>query len=68
MSTEPKTFITEEQYLEIERQAEYKSEYFRGEVFAMSGGRAAHNQLGPRFLALMYVALDSRTCLLFQAT
>ena len=43
MSTLPKTFLTEEQYLEIERKAEFKSEYFNGEMFAMAGAREAHN-------------------------
>lgn len=45
MSTQPKSFLTPEQYLEIERKAEYKSEYYRGEMFAMSGARLAHNLL-----------------------
>jgi Uma2 family endonuclease len=43
MSTLSKTFVTPEQYLEMERQAEYKSEYFQGEVFAMAGGTRFHN-------------------------
>jgi hypothetical protein len=34
MSTQPKTFLTPEQYIEIERKAEYKSEYFHGEMLA----------------------------------
>ena len=40
MSTQSKTFLTPEQYLEIERKAEFKSEYYQGEMFAMadSGG------------------------------
>jgi hypothetical protein len=37
MSTLPKSFITPEQYLEIDRQAERKGEYYRGEMFAMAG-------------------------------
>ena len=37
MSTNPKTFLTPEQYLEIERKAEFKSEYYNGEMFAMAG-------------------------------
>jgi Uma2 family endonuclease len=37
VSTQPKSFITPEQYLEIERAADYKSEYFNGEMFAMAG-------------------------------
>ena len=39
MSTQPKTFLTPEQYLEIERKAEYKSEYYEGEMFVMAGAR-----------------------------
>ena len=37
MSTQPKTFLTPEEYLEIERLADYKSEYYQGEMFAMAG-------------------------------
>ena len=35
MPTLPKTFLTPEEYLEIERKAETKSEYFQGEMFPM---------------------------------
>ena len=42
MSTLPRTFITPEQYLEIERAAECKSEYYNGEMFAMSGAQRPH--------------------------
>src|SRR5262249_24233980 len=44
MSTLPKTHLTPEQYLEIERQAEVKSEYFQGEMFAMAGVSFVHNR------------------------
>jgi Uma2 family endonuclease len=43
MATNPKTYITPEQYLEIERKAEFKSEYYQGEMFAMGGAREGHN-------------------------
>jgi Uma2 family endonuclease len=39
MSSQPKTYLTPEEYLAIERAAETKSEYFDGEMFAMSGAR-----------------------------
>jgi Uma2 family endonuclease len=45
MATQPKTILTAEQYLEIERKADYKSEFFNGEMFAMAGAQRAHNQL-----------------------
>ena len=43
MSTLPKTYLTPEQYLEIERKAEFKSEYYPGEMFPTSGAPRAHN-------------------------
>ena len=43
MSTVPVRKLTPEQYLEIERKAEFKSEFYRGEMFAMSGASREHN-------------------------
>lgn len=43
MATHPKTLLTPEQYLELERNAEFKSEYFQGEMFAMAGAKEVHN-------------------------
>src|SRR4051794_39341179 len=45
MSTLPKGFITPEQYLELDRQAERKSEYYDGEMFAMAGAGFPHNTI-----------------------
>ena len=45
MSALPKSFLTPEQYLAIERAAEFRSEYFQGEMFAMAGAGWVHNQL-----------------------
>jgi Uma2 family endonuclease len=45
MSMQPKNFLTPEQYLEIERKADFKSEYYRGEMFAMAGAKLPHNEL-----------------------
>ncbi|HLJ47187.1 MAG TPA: Uma2 family endonuclease [Bryobacteraceae bacterium] len=42
MSTQPKAYITPQQYLEIERRAEYKSEYCAGEMFATAGATERH--------------------------
>ncbi len=42
MSLQPKASLTPEDYLAIERQAEYKSEYFHGEMFAMAGASERH--------------------------
>ncbi len=45
MSTQPKVRLTPEQYLEIERQALFKSEYYAGEMFAMAGASERHNMI-----------------------
>ena len=36
-------WISPEEYLEMERQAEIKSEYIAGEIFAMAGASRSHN-------------------------
>ncbi len=42
MSTQPKTFLTAEEYLEIERKAGFKSEYYNGRMSAMPRENARH--------------------------
>ena len=42
MSTLPKRILSPENYLAIEREAEYKSEYYGGEMFAMAGASETH--------------------------
>jgi Uma2 family endonuclease len=62
MATHPKTFITPEQYLEIERKAEFKSEYYQGEMFAMAGAGWTHNRLVANLIATLHQQLRSRPC------
>lgn len=45
MSSQQKTLLTPEKYLEIERKAEFKSEYYKGEMFAMAGGTIRHGTI-----------------------
>ena len=58
----PKTLLTPEQYLAIEREAEYKSEYFQGEMFAMAGAGWVHNLLVANLIAGLHPQLRSRPC------
>src|ERR1039457_4038988 len=62
MATQPKTYLTPEQYLEIERKAEYKSEYFQGEMFAMSGARYAHIGIVANAVASLHQQLRRGPC------
>lgn len=45
MSTNPKTYLTPEEYLEFERGSAEKHEYYNGEIFAMGGASARHNTI-----------------------
>jgi len=45
VSTQPKVRITPEEYLVLERQAETKSEYLDGEMFAMPGVTLEHSMI-----------------------
>lgn len=45
MSAAPKRKLTPEEYLAIERAASSKSEFYRGEMFAMAGANRHHNRI-----------------------
>lgn len=67
VSTQPKPRLTPEQYLAIERAAERKSDYFRGEMFAMASGTAAHNLIVTNILAELRQQLKSKPCRVFPS-
>ena len=54
--------LTAKQFLENERTAEYKSEYYRGETFAMAGGSPRHARLAMRVSRPIMNRLDGRDC------
>jgi Uma2 family endonuclease len=45
MSGAPLPYLTPEQYLEIDRAAAVKSEYYNGAMFTIAGGSVAHSRL-----------------------
>jgi len=51
MSTLSKSFLTPEEYLAAEREAETKSEYYDGEAFLMSGASFEHNLIVANIIA-----------------
>ena len=53
---------TEQEYLELERKAEYKSEFFGGEIFAMAGTTNPHNIITVNFLILLGTKLRGKGC------
>jgi Uma2 family endonuclease len=66
MSTQPKAYLTPEQYLEIERHAEYKSEYYQGEMFAMAGAKEDHIVVVGNIFTSLHQQLRSRPCRVYS--
>lgn len=62
MATASRTWITPEQYLDLERKAQTKSEYYRGEVFAMSGASREHNLIALNLGSEIRNQLKGRPC------
>jgi len=62
MSTQPDNYLTPEEYLALERQAEYKSEYFNGAVYAMSGASFNHNVIVANIIMELGQQLRGRPC------
>jgi Uma2 family endonuclease len=56
MAAHVQPFLTPEQYLEIERAAEFRSEYYDGRMYAMARGTRNHQRLKDR----LAFALNSR--------
>jgi Uma2 family endonuclease len=67
MSTQAKSHLTPEQYLEIERKAEFKSEYYQGEMFAMSGAQEAHVLVTGNVFGELRQQLRRRPCKAYSA-
>jgi Uma2 family endonuclease len=57
-----KPHLTPAEYLEIERAAETKSEYFDGEMFAMAGASFEHNLIVVNLAAGLHAALKGGPC------
>jgi Uma2 family endonuclease len=62
MSQRILTYVSPEEYLRLERQAEYKSEYLNGEIFAMSGASEAHNLATGNIFGELRQQLKDREC------
>ena len=62
MNPQLKPRLTPEDYLAIERSAEFKSEYFDGEIFAMTGASRAHNTIVLNIGSEIRQHLKNRPC------
>lgn len=62
MAHQPEAYLTPEDYLAIERKAEYKNEYFDGEIFAMTGASREHNLIAINICSELRQQLKGRPC------
>ena len=67
MSSQPKLRLTPEEYLTVEREAEYKSEYYDGEVFAMAGASARHVLIVTNVVRELGTQLKRRPCTVYSS-
>ena len=61
----PKILISEEAYLEEERKALNKSEYYKGEIYAMAGATKAHNKIVASIISSIGKYLKGKSCSYF---
>lgn len=62
-----KLYLTPQEYLELERSAEFKSEYHDGEVFAMAGASPRHTIIVANTTYVLVGALKKRACTVHNA-
>ncbi len=67
MSTQPKTFLTPEEYLAIERAASYKSEYFDGEMYARARVGEGHDLIVGNVRGELWTSFRSRSCVVHSS-
>ena len=67
MSAQPRPYYTPEQYLELEQETDYKSEYLSGQIFAMAGGSPEHSAIGNNIGREMGNLLKRGPCQVFNS-
>ena len=62
MSAPVQPRLTPEEYLKLERQSDFRNEYFEGKMFAMSGGTPNHAFITANLAGELYNALKKTDC------
>ncbi len=66
MLPRPKPYLTPEEYLTLERQAETKSEYWNGEMYAMAGASRTHSTIVTNVVGGLGGQLEKRPCEIYS--
>ncbi len=67
MFAKQQDIYTPEEYLALEEQAEYKNEYRRGQIVAMTGASLNHNRIVGNVYAALYNSLEIKSCEVFMS-
>lgn len=67
VSTAAQLRHTPEEYLNLERNAETKSEYLNGEIFALAGASRIHNRISLNMAGGLNAKLHDRPCEVFMS-
>ena len=62
MSSLPNERFTPEQYLEMDRKADHRSEYVAGEILAMAGASREHNRITLNIGTSLTLLLRGKPC------
>jgi len=54
--------VSIEEYLEMEQSSIEKHEYYKGEIFAMSGAKMPHNTISKNLLGILFTKLKGKKC------
>jgi Uma2 family endonuclease len=67
MASVPNYYLTPEEYLALERKAEFKSEYLDGVVYALAGASTRHNLIVANIITAIGVQLKGRPCKVYPS-
>lgn len=62
MSQQIQPYISPQEYLRLERQSEFKSEYVNGQIFAVTGASRKHNLITTNISSSLHTQLKGRPC------
>ena len=64
---QPDQFISEEDYLLLERASRTKHEYYHGRIYAMAGAKEAHNLIAGNVIASLHRQLRQKPCRVYPS-
>jgi Uma2 family endonuclease len=67
MQTAPKQHLSVQEYLDLERKADARSEYLDGEMFALAGGTRRHSRIKVELIRALAGRLSGTSCQVFDS-